>query len=185
MSQRRKWLSIGGLILGLASLGSLAVAQAPAREPLSVAVRGAEGAGRHQLVASVGGPGPMAGVTVHFFAKRTFGLLSLGEADTDDQGMANFSCPADVPGDAIGDVDIVATVDATEGVAGGTGRTRVRWGIPVPVQVAPFPPALWAPRAPREFVAVIIVLLTIVWGTYGFAAYHLAQIPRSKSGESA
>lgn len=169
---------MGELALLLLCLDSLSIVLAQEEAPgqPAVFVEGTEAGGERRLTARVITSGPLEGVTVRFAAERLFGLLPLGEADTDEHGLASIPFPHDIPGDEHGNVRIVATVEATGELAQAEARAVIGWGVPVPVEVEPFPPALWSPRAPQGLVAVIGVLFGGIWLTYGFVLVQLARI---------
>jgi mono/diheme cytochrome c family protein len=58
---------------------------------------------------------PIQNAQIRLFVKRTFGNLTIGESTSDDQGLATFSFPKDLPGDTIGNLSIIA-------IAGSEGK---------------------------------------------------------------
>src|SRR4051812_33919944 len=61
---------------------------------------------------------PVKGVEVHFFVKKSFGLLPIGDAaTTDEKGEASVEFFKDLPGDQNGNVTIIAKVDDDAKVA--------------------------------------------------------------------
>lgn len=172
---------VGLIVFAIAAVFSttlLAAEEVPRPQP-TVSVEGTLGDGKRILRAQISGSDPVEGLTVSFFAKRLFGLLPLGETETDKDGSAGLEFPGGLPGDSHGNVEIVARVEVSKSLTA-TGHAVVRWGIPVPAKAESFPRALWSPQAPRGLVWTIIALLMIVWSTYGFVVYHLIQIPTHK-----
>jgi len=58
---------------------------------------------------------PVGDVSVQLFVKRTFGNLPVGQAKTNSNGKAIIPFPSDIPGDSIGNLDLIA-------IAGTTGK---------------------------------------------------------------
>lgn len=150
----------------------------PTQQVPFVFVAGTEADGKKMLSAHVATSSPVEGVTVQFFAQRFFGLLPVGEAETDAHGVAYIPFPQDLLGDSRGNVTIVATVEDSNGRSFGTGRAVVGWGLPTPAQHEPFPRALWAPRAPWSLIGVICVVFGGISLTYGYVVVQLVRIAR-------
>lgn len=172
--------SLGLLLLALivSTTGILVFAEEQIEQSAVVTVEGVEKDGARTLRAQVSTSDLLEGLTVRFFAQRLFGLLPLGEMEIDEHGAANIPFPQDLPGDARGNVTIVATVEDSNGRSFGTGRAVVGWGLPTPAQHEPFPRALWAPRAPWSLIGVICVVFGGIWLTYGYVVVQLVRIAR-------
>lgn len=160
--------------LALAVLGSRGRA---AEEP-AIALRADNEDGKKVLVATVTAAGqPVENAKVVFFARRTFGALSLGAEVTLDDGTAAVPFPATLPGDTCGRLQLSAQL-----------ANRSKTAAPVRVESvfeggAPFragppadPRALWASRAPLVLLANIAVIVGLIWGAFAYAVYQLAKI---------
>lgn len=138
--------------------------------------------GERMLVATVTlDSRPVEDAHVAFYVKRTFGLLSLGEEETLDDGTAAIAFPDDLPGGPTGQLQFIAKVSASEAHAEGMGRATLGGGLVVRILDEPFPRALWAPRAPLAIVLAITILLAGVWSTYCFVFVQLLGIRRGAS----
>lgn len=177
MLTRRSWPALV-VVAATAFVGGLAAEEQPSPKQPTVFVAGTEEGGTPMMSAHVTTSGPVEGLTVRFFAQRSFGLLPVGEAETDAEGIAKISFPKDLPGDARGNVKVIAVVEGTDEFAEATGHAVIGWGAPVPHDPEPFPPALWSPRAPRGLLIVICVVFGGIWLTYGFVLTQLIQIAR-------
>ena len=152
---------------------SSAGAQEAARVELRRASEGAE----DMLVASVTvGGRPAPGVVVGFFAHRHFGLLSLGEDATLDDGTAAIAFPRALPGDSRGDLRIRATVLSPDSLVGATADAVMSGGVPAGRNVGEYPRALWSTRSPIGLLVGITVLLLCVWSTYAFTVWQLLKL---------
>ncbi len=138
--------------------------------------------GKKVLVAKVSLAGePIEGAVVAFYARRTFGLLSLGKEETLDDGTAAVPFPEGLPGGATGELQIVAELVAPAKYASSRGEARVAGGWIVKPEADPFPRALWAPQAPLPLILAIGTLLCGVWCTYVFVITRLVKIWRGAS----
>nr|MBK9650408.1 hypothetical protein [Bacteroidota bacterium] len=122
-------------------------------------------------------------VEVKFYAKKSFGLLPLGEegATTDDNGEVTIDFPADLPGDEQGNVQVLARVEDNDdlGELEATGDTK--WGIPPTKDLSFQKRALWATgaNAPLPLVISITAMVAGVWGVIAYIVLLLFKIPKS------
>ena len=137
------------------------------------------------ILTSVDSTGREAAVpkaTLSFYVQRLFGLLPIGVDDntaaTDDSGIAELSFAKDLPGDAQGNVIIVARIEDNALTGPLVARDSGKWGIPLPIVADPFPRALWEPRAPFPLIITFCILLGGVWITYGFILTQLVNIKK-------
>ena len=76
---------------------------------------------------------PAKDVEVHVYVKKSFGLLPI-EGDnltTDENGEATVDFPADLPGDASGNVTVIAKVEDNDELGNLETAKSVKWGSPV------------------------------------------------------
>ncbi len=114
--------------------------------------------------------------TVGIFVKRTFLPLKVGEGTTDESGEATVEIPASLPGDAKGNITLLARLDENE-VYGNLETVIVQpWGTPVSDKIAAQPRALWSTLPPLWMLITFIVLMTAVWGHYIVIIYELFRL---------
>ena len=128
------------------------------------------------------------GVDVHFYVKKSFGLLPL-EGDmttTDENGQATADLPGDMPGDASGNVTVIARTEDDEKVGNVEITKTLKWGIPVKTVESAQPRALWASanNAPWPLVIFVTGMVAAVWGVIFYIFYQLAVIKREGKYES-
>jgi hypothetical protein len=110
---------------------------------------------------------PIKNVKLTFGVKRTFGLLSLGEDTTDDEGTAAVPFPRELPGNDRGEFEVVATIVSPESYANVTAVQWVPGGVAIRAPGTPtFPRALWGTYAPWPLAITVVVLIGAVWLTY-------------------
>ena len=119
---------------------------------------------------------PVQGAEVKLFAKRYFGnLLIDGARITDNQGIATFNFPKNLPGDAQGFVNLTAKpVDET---AFGEAKSDTAMAIGVATNRPPLnePRALWNVVQKTPIWLLLTYTLTVL-AVWGFIIYVLFQI---------
>ena len=154
----------------------------PAATDVTVSLSTAVEDGKKQLIATVKRNGkPVENAVVSFGAKRTFGRLVLGTDTTLDDGTAAIPFPADLPGDAAGNVEFNAMVQSPLSQWGAATTATLAGGTPREPPSEKFPRALWSPSAPLGLITAIVVLVGGAWGAYLFVAFQLIAIRRGAS----
>jgi hypothetical protein len=82
---------------------------------------------------------PVPNAQIKLMVKRMFGNLSIGEATSNDEGIAEFKFPSDIPGDTIGNVSIMAVA--------GSGGKEVKASSIEPIGKEVIPHKLLSQRA--------------------------------------
>lgn len=126
------------------------------------------------------------GEVVSFSVKRTFGLMPIGEAEADAEGVVRFAIPRKIRKDIDGGVTFVAvyevpdedkSLEAEIRLNVGADRPPVEWTLP--------PRELWSSRPPLSLVITIVVLYGAVWLSYIFTLSLLVRIKREGRKEGA
>lgn len=138
------------------------------------------------LVTETGSKGeeiPVAETEVSFFIQRLFGAMPASEesvVSTDSNGEAVFSYPGDIMGDRSGKIALVVKI--VDHKLFGTVETKsdAPWGMALPVEVNPFPRALWMPKAPFQLIITLLLIFGGIWATYFFIFYQLRKISKEK-----
>lgn len=119
---------------------------------------------------------PLAGATVAFSVRRSFGDMTLGEDVTLEDGTAAVPFPSGLPGGPRGELQVRAELLAPAAVAGARGTAVVAGGAARSLGAAPMPRALWASRAPLALVGSLAFLLLVVWSIYAVVLRQLVHI---------
>ncbi len=131
---------------------------------------------REMLVAKVTANGlPVKGATVAFSVRRTFGLMTLGEDQTLDDGTAAVAFPTALPGDAKGELTFRVALRSPPELDGSAADVKLAGAPARPWPSVP-PRALWSSRVPLAIPVTIALLLLCVWSTYAFVATQLAAL---------
>jgi mono/diheme cytochrome c family protein len=124
------------------------------------------------------GISPVPGVEIQLFAKRTFGNLLLEEGQTDDQGVAIFTGPKDLPGSPEGKISLIARLADEERYGTVVKDTSLAVGLPLtPVSLVK-ERAMWnsLQKAPIWLLALYIGGVLVVWGFIFFVMVELRSI---------
>jgi hypothetical protein len=119
---------------------------------------------------------PVAGVTVQFFVRRTFGNLKMGEDTTLDDGTCAIAFPSDLLGSSDGKLHLNVHVSTPAQYASVSSSADFPADAQPAIAADPFPRALWAPHAPLALLETIFVLVAGVWSCYAFVVYQIWSI---------
>ena len=122
-----------------------------------------------------GAPVKVDDLDLKIMTMRLYGLLPIAEVTTDKNGMVEFEFPNDLPGDALGNLRIIAMTDDDDDFGTIKAEKKLSWGIPVFYNTEK-PRALWSRDAPVWIIATVITLFAVVWYHYFLAVTQLFKI---------
>ncbi len=109
---------------------------------------------------------PVPEIALGIFVKRQFYPLKVGEGTTDASGEATIEIPNKLPGDAKGNITLLAKLDENEIYGNLEAAVVQNWGTPVSDKLHELPRALWSAHPPLWMMITFIILMTTVWGHY-------------------
>jgi len=109
---------------------------------------------------------PVPETTLGIFVQRSFNPLKIGEGTTDSSGEATVEVPGNLPGDAKGDITLLAKLDENEIYGNLETAVVQKWGVPVSDKLNELPRALWSDHPPYWMMITFIILMSTVWGHY-------------------
>jgi hypothetical protein len=118
------------------------------------------------------------------FVKRLFSGLKLGEGKTDENGEVSVEIPADLPGDAKGNITLIAKLDDNETYGNLEASVVQQWGTPVSDEIKELPRALWSPHPPIWMLITFVILMTAVWGHYIVIIFELFRLRKEEPKSS-
>lgn len=130
---------------------------------------------------------PVAEVTVKLFVKRLFGLLPVGEAASDESGVARFEVPADIPGNEKGIYTIVAKIEDDENYENVEVQGDINWGVKrTESQSKKMERSLSASRdrAPFYFIIASNLIIISIWGTIFYCILQVFKIRRLRTASN-
>ena len=115
---------------------------------------------------STGTERPVDSTALGVYVKRLFSALKLGEGTTDATGETTVEIPKDLPGDAKGNLTLLARLDENETYGNLEASVVQQWGTPVSDELIELPRALWSSHPPIWMLVTFVVLMSTVWGHY-------------------
>ena len=119
---------------------------------------------------------------VLLYVERLFSYLPIGDVfnTTDEKGLVEIHFPSDLPGDSIGNLNLIIRIEDAETIRDTSIYTKVKWGIPVLYDKSEEKRSLWAARANAPISLIILVnsLLFGVWGIIIYICYEMYLIKK-------
>lgn len=116
--------------------------------------------------AGTGTENPVPETALGIFVHRLFVPLKVGEGTTDANGEATVEIPNNLPGDANGNITLLAKLDENEIYGNLEASVVQKWGTPVSDKLNELPRALWSEHPPLWMMITFIILMVTVWGHY-------------------
>jgi hypothetical protein len=88
--------------------------------------------------------------------------------------------PADLPGDAKGNITLLARLDENETFGNLEASVQQQWGKAVSDKSEEQPRALWSSHPPLWMLITFIVLMVAVWGHYIIIVYELIRLRKEQ-----
>ena len=114
------------------------------------------------------------------FVKRMFSSLKLGEGKTNEAGEASIEIPNNLPGDALGNITLMAKIDENEVYGNLEAAVTQPWGIPISDELKALPRALWGTLPPLWMPITFLILMTAVWGHYIVIIFELFRLRKEE-----
>ena len=132
---------------------------------------------------------PMADVDMRLAVKRLGGNLNIGEEETyttDSIGVVQGEFTRkEIPGDSLGNVELVAMVDDNDLIGTVETRMKVPWGIPAKSQIDLNQRTLYSTgdKAPFWLMVMAYGCIAGVWTVIFYLIYNIIQLRRLGSQE--
>ncbi|WP_372642282.1 hypothetical protein [Ancylomarina sp.] len=125
---------------------------------------------------------PVEELDVLLYVERLFTNLPVGDRfnTTDEKGLVEIQFPSDLPGDSIGNLNLIIKIEDAEIIRDTSIYTKVKWGIPVLYDRSEEKRSLWAARAnaPLPLLILVNALLLGVWGIIFYICYEMYLIKK-------
>ena len=128
---------------------------------------------------------PVPDEDVYVYVKRMFKDLPLGEDFLDENGEYITEIPDDIPGDAKGNIEIIARFNDHYLFGTVEKRQTIQWGVPTQYDFEVSRRTLWTQIAPLWMIITLSILLAGVWGHYIFVVFQLFRLRRIARKEDA
>ncbi len=123
---------------------------------------------------------PVTKATVGIFVKRAFFPLKVGEGTTDENGEVTIEVPKNLPGDAKGNITLIARLDENEIYGNVEADSQQPWGAAVSDKAAIQPRALWSTHPPIWMLFTFLILVITVWGHYIVIIFELFRLRKEE-----
>ena len=123
---------------------------------------------------------PVPETVLGVFVKRLFKPLKIGEGTTDENGEASVEISNELPGNAKGDITLLARLDENEVYGNMESGATVNWGVPVSDIMQKAPRSLWSAHPPVWMMITFAVLMIVVWGHYFVIIFELFRLRKEE-----
>lgn len=123
---------------------------------------------------------PVSEITLGIFVKRLFNPLKVGEGATDENGEATIEIPNSLPGDAKGNITLIARLEENDTYGNLEASAIEKWGVPVSDKPEEQPRALWSSHPPLWMLITFAILMVAVWGHYIVIVYELFRLRKEQ-----
>lgn len=123
---------------------------------------------------------PVPEAALGIFVKRSFNPLKIGEITTDENGEGSAEIANNLPGDAKGNITLLARLDENEIYGNLEASVVQQWGVPVSDKIEDQPRALWSSHPPLWMLITFIILMLAVWGHYIVIVYELFRLRKEQ-----
>jgi len=127
---------------------------------------------------------PVKETEIGVFVNRSFLPLKLGSATTDENGEGTVEIPSNLPGDANGNITLLAKLDENETYGYLEASAVQKWGIPISTVISEQPRALWSQHPPLWMLVTFIILMGVVWGHFLVIVYQLWRLRKEEPQEN-
>jgi hypothetical protein len=131
---------------------------------------------------------PQKDKEVHFYVKRLYSLLPVGKtATTDEKGEAEIEFPANLPGDASGNLTVIAKIEDDDTFGTVETKADVKWGtLPGSADDIWQHRSLSASRekAPMYLIIASNTIIAVIWGTIFYVLIQLFRIRKEGKRET-
>lgn len=123
---------------------------------------------------------PLAETDVNLLVPKMFSMLKIAELYLDETGIGSAEFPADIIGDSLGNLTVVASIEENDIFGNVRASADNNWGLQKHL-ISPDRPSreLWTPIAPLWMIITLIIMLAGVWGHYVYAVVQLFRIKKS------
>lgn len=108
--------------------------------------------------------------------KRLYNNLYLEDITTDDEGIARFEFPDDIPGDSDGMITVVVKLEDDDDFGTVTKSKAVQWGVPLVYSDNSTERSLFGDSAPLWMIISVAIILIGAWVHFIWAIWKVLKI---------
>ena len=106
---------------------------------------------------------PVEGVDLNIGVERLYSILYLEKTETDDAGKGSLEFPGDIPGDSLGNVNIIVKITDNDDYGSLTKAAKVNWGTIVDYSDTGSGRSLFGDEAPMWMIIAVFIILAGAW----------------------
>lgn len=122
---------------------------------------------------------PVEELDVIIGVQRLYSVLTIDDVETDEDGIGVLEFPNDIPGNADGNITVVAKVDESDDFGTVESVASQDWGVPVSYEVEPLPRQLFTDEAPLWMIASVFIILLGAWYHFFLSISKLIKLKKA------
>lgn len=122
---------------------------------------------------------PMEEVSILIGVQRLYSVLPIDDIETDEEGIGVLEFPNDIPGDAEGNITIVAKVDESDDFGTVERTASQKWGTAVSYELSALPRQLFSDEAPLWMIASVCIILLGAWYHFFLSISKLIKLKKA------
>lgn len=122
---------------------------------------------------------PMEEVSINIGVQRLYSVLPIDDIETDEEGIGVLEFPNDIPGDAEGNITIVAKVDESDDFGTVERTASQKWGTAVSYELKALPRQLFSDEAPLWMIAAVCIILLGAWYHFFLSISKLIKLKKA------
>lgn len=127
-----------------------------------------------------GGEVPISDEVVSVLVPTLFGNMLINKS-TLEEGSCEMSFPNNLPGDSLGQLEIITKIIDSEAYGNVVKIEKIPWGVaklPHQIKQTNAKGKLWTHNAPFWMVITLVILLTGVWSHFGYVIFKIFRIKK-------
>jgi hypothetical protein len=112
---------------------------------------------------SLGNKIPVAGIELKVGVERLYSILYLDKIETNTKGLATMEFPNDIPGDSIGNLNLIIRVEEDDDYGTISKSAKIQWGTIVDYSITTSGRCLYGDQAPLWMIIAVSIILTGAW----------------------
>jgi hypothetical protein len=133
---------------------------------------------------SLGNKTPSEGVSINIGVQRLYSVLYLQKIKTDEEGAKSIEFPNDIPGDSVGNLNVIIKVNEDKKYGSVTKKSQIDWGTLVDYSDTNHERTLFGDQAPWWMIISVFIILMGAWYHFILAIIKVFKI-RSTDQEEA
>ena len=127
---------------------------------------------------SLGEKIPIEGIDLNIGVERLYSILYLEKIETEEDGMGTMEFPNDIPGDSVGNLNVIVKINDHDDYGSITKSANVNWGSFVDYKDTEFGRSLFGEEAPMWMIIAVFIILAGAWFHFILAITKVLKMSR-------